>query len=119
MAGPTAFFFQRHREIPVIEGDIRCQAQLQAFVDDAMIKGDAFLIHPADAFGKNAGPGNRETEDGKTQGFGEQDIILVTVIKIAGQGWTTAALDLALSPGEGVPDGQPFTIAVPCAFIVY
>ncbi len=119
MAGPAAFFFQRHGQVPVIESDIGDQTELEAFVDDAVIKGDAFPVDPPCSFRQDAGPGKREPEDREPEGFGEQDIVLIAVIKIAGDGWPAAAFDLALAPGEGIPDGRTFAIAIPGAFVLY
>ena len=80
------------------------QTLFQAFVNQAMVKGDPFLIHFPYAIRQDAGPGNGKTKDPEPQGLYEHQVIFVAVIEIAGDRWLTSTFDPAMTPRKYIPN---------------
>src|SRR6516225_3438488 len=100
MTGPASVLFECEWHVPMIQSNIRNKVQFQTFINYAMIEGNSFLIYFSRSFGQNSCPGNRETEDLKTKCFYQQEIVLISMIKITGDIWLVVAFDFSIATRE-------------------
>ena len=108
----TVAVLERLRQIPVVERDHRRDAVLQAFIDDVIVKLDAFFIRLAAALGQHARPRDGKAVRLQPHLAHERDVFLVAVVVVDGDVAVRPLERLAGDPDEFVPDAPALAVLV-------
>jgi hypothetical protein len=109
---PAATILECLREVPVVEGDGRCDAGGQQVVDEAVVEVQALGVDRSGALGQQAGPGDREPVAVDAEPAQQADVLAVAVVVAAGGVARGAAEGAARGMAEGVPDGRAAAVLV-------
>jgi hypothetical protein len=115
-AGPATFVLEGLGQIPVEERGVRLDAGGLQFLEEALVKVEAFGIGRARALRENARPSDGEAECFRAQFLHERDILLVAVKEIVGDIGRFVMPDFARCVAEGVPHRGPAAVGIDGAF---
>ena len=107
---PAALFFQRLRQIPVIQRNIRLDARFQQSIHKTIVIGKAFFVPVRAAGGGDARPRHREAIGFQVHRLQQFDVFPPAVIAVAGGITGLAPIGAARCVGENIPDTPAFSI---------
>ena len=81
--GPATGILQPLRQIPVIQRDERVDLLRQQLVDQSVVEVESGFVGPADPFGEDAGPRDREAICAQPQVGHQLDVVAVAVVVVA------------------------------------
>ena len=98
------------------EADKGFDLMLQAFIHQAGVEIQSFLVDLAPAFRQDTRPGGGKAVGGDAKIRNQRDVFLIPVVVIDGHIPGLPALDLSGGVDEPIPDAFPLAILVPRAF---
>ena len=108
-ADPATLREQCRRHVPVEQGRPRLDPGFQQGVDQPVVVVEPLLIDLPGAFGEHPRPGDREAIGVEPELPHDLNVILESVVVIAGHRTTVSVFDGPLTIAEVVPDASPTT----------
>ena len=96
----------------MVEGDERRDAAGEEAVDEAVVEGEAGLVHLAGAGGQDAWPGDGEPVCLQAERGHQVEVVVEAVVVVARHVAVIAVHHLARYPTERVPDGRTTPVGV-------
>ncbi len=103
---PAATVLEHLGEVPVVEREHRGDVAFEQPVHQSLVEVEPGLVDLAGAVGEHARPGDREPVGAEPERGHQVQVLLHPVVVVAGDVAVVAAVDLAGSPAERVPDAR-------------
>ena len=112
---PTTGLLQRLRQVPVVQRDVRRNATRQQASNEPVVEGHALLAPRPGARRLHAGPSDREAIGSQPQADQEVQVVVETVVVVAGHLASATIENGAGLATEHVPDGIATPAFARCA----